>query len=86
MQSDQESTSPQRIAMSRITLDFEEFREHLRECGILCNSCGIPIATPTSVAIRTGEGLDFAVAAVHLEGDVLIFDMGHCLENGEDAP
>lgn len=71
--------------MSRTTLDFDEFREHLRECGILCNSFVSPKETPTSVAIRTGEGLDFGVAAVHLEHDVLVIDMGHCLENGEDA-
>ena len=72
--------------MSRTTLDFDEFREHLRECGILLNTWDSPKETPTSVAIRTGDGLDFAVAAVHREGAVLVIDMGHCLDNGEDAP
>lgn len=74
--------------MSRANgLIYPEFRMQCEECGIeLFHWYKLP--KPTSVVIRGLDG-DYGVAAVHREpgpnGDVLIFDMGCCLENGEDA-
>ena len=74
--------------MSRANgLIYPEFRMQLEECDLdLLIKRKVP--RPTSVVIRGLDG-DYGVAAVHREpgpnGDVLIFVMGCCLENGEDA-
>ena len=54
-------------------LTYHEWREHLLECGIELFHGRKPI--PLAVVIRTARG-DAYVAAVHREGDVLIFDLG----------
>ena len=66
--------------MNNNTLTWEEFDRHCGDECIVVSNRGPVI---TQVAIRTGDGVDRGVAAIHREGDVLIFDMGHRLDNKE---
>ena len=66
-------------AVSNQTLSFDEFYEHMHECRLYMwwNTM-----RPSQVVIRGLDG-DYALASVHRDGDRLVFDLGHKLE--EDA-
>jgi hypothetical protein len=54
-------------------LRWDELVCHLAECGI---ELLIPAERIRSVVMRTGDGTDHGLAAVHREGDVLVLDLG----------
>lgn len=66
------------------TLSFARFACQFYECGvhILLSSVGPPL---THCVIRGTDG-DHGLAAVHREGEVLVFDLGHKLTEAGMAP
>ena len=67
------------LAMSDKTLSWEEFMDQCEECNL---GVGQPGDLPymNQVVIRGLDG-DYGLAAVHRDGDRLIFDLGHKLED-----
>lgn len=69
------------------TLSMEMLSCHLQECGVLLLKANQTIdmdSILTHCVIRATDG-DHALAAVHREGEVLVFDLGHPLRETEQA-
>jgi len=58
--------------MQKDTLSIEQFKRHLAE-----NKIGLLVPSKFEEVIIRGDGKDYAVAAVHTEGNQLIIDLGH---------
>lgn len=70
------------------TLSMEMLSCHLQECGVLLLKANQNIdmdSIMTHCVIRGTDG-DHAVAAVHRDGEVLVFDLGHKLTEAGMAP
>ncbi len=63
-------------------LTFGEFGAQLHEYRLLLSYLGPVGQVPKAVRIRDEWG-DSVIAAVHIEDDVLIFDMGQSVEEAQ---